>query len=88
MSTRQRPKPEQFSGPNEIAEPFLDSSKSGSAADPNAKHLAIMFSIAWGYGRPIEVLTRALLEAHGRVSTELGVALDAICGEASYAWAD
>jgi hypothetical protein len=62
-----------------IAEVFLQNHKPGSQSDANARDAAVAASLALQHGCPLEVLKRALLrDAHGRPSTPLGAALDAI----------
>lgn len=62
-----------------VGEIFLQNHKPGSQADLNARDAAVAASLALQYGCPLEVLRRALLrDAHGRPSTPLGAALDAI----------
>ena len=62
-----------------VGEIFLQNHKPGSQADLNARDSAVAASLALQYGCPLEVLKRALLrDAHGRPSTPLGAALDAI----------
>jgi hypothetical protein len=65
-----------------VGEIFLQNHKPGSQADSNARDSAVAASLALQYGCPLEVLRNALLrDAHGRPSTPLGAALDAIAGE-------
>jgi hypothetical protein len=62
-----------------VGEIFLQNHRPGSQADSNARDGAIAASLALQYGCPLEVLRRALLrDSHGRPSTPLGAALDAI----------
>ena len=62
-----------------VGEIFLQNHKPGSQADSNARDSAVAASLALQYGCPLEVLRRALLrDSHGRPSTPLGAALDAI----------
>ena len=62
-----------------VGEVFLQNHKPGSQADLNARDSAIAASLALQYGCPLEVLRRALLrDSHGRPSTPLGAALDAV----------
>jgi hypothetical protein len=62
-----------------IAELFLNSRKSNSAADTSARDTAIVFSIAVQCGADPEVIRRALSrDSQGRASGLLGTALDLI----------
>ena len=62
-----------------IAELFLNSHKSDSAADTNARDAAIVFSIAVQCGADPELIRRALSRnAQGQASAPLGTALDLI----------
>jgi hypothetical protein len=62
-----------------VGEVFLQNHQPGSQADSNARDSAVAASLALQYGCPLEVLRRALLrDSHGRPSTPLGVALDAV----------
>jgi len=65
-----------------IAELFLSNHKTNSAADINARDLAIVFSIAVQCGADPEVIRRALSrDSRGRASGPLGTALDLIAAE-------
>ena len=62
-----------------VGEIFLQSQKTASQADANARDSAIAASLALQYGCPLDVLRRALLrDSEGRASTPLGQALDQI----------
>jgi hypothetical protein len=62
-----------------LGEVFLQNHKPGSQSDCNARDAAVAASLALQFGCPLEVLQRALLrDRHGRPSTPLGAALDAI----------
>ena len=65
-----------------IAELFLSSHKTNSAADINARDSAIVFSIAVQCGADPEAIRRALSrDSRGRASGPLGTALDLIAAE-------
>jgi len=65
-----------------IAELFLSNHKTNSAADINARDLAIVFSIAVQCGADPEAIRRALSrDSRGRASGPLGTALDLIAAE-------
>jgi hypothetical protein len=67
-----------------LAEIFLNNCKAGSHSDAAAKDAAVVCSIALQYGVPVDVIRRALLrDSHGRASSPLGCALDAIAEDAS-----
>jgi hypothetical protein len=67
-----------------VAEVFLSNTKPSSQSDVNARDAAVAASLAFQFGCPLETLRRALLrDAHGRPSTPLGAALDAIAAENS-----
>jgi hypothetical protein len=67
-----------------VAEIFLTNHKPGSQSDSNARDAAVAASLALQFGCPLEVLQRALLrDSHGRPSTPLGAAIDAIAGSAT-----
>jgi hypothetical protein len=60
-----------------LAEIFLGNSKSGSHSDASAKDSAVVASIAFQYGAPVETVRHALLrDPRGAASSPLGVALD------------
>jgi hypothetical protein len=62
-----------------VGEIFLTNTKPSSQSDVNARDSAVAASMALQFGCPLEVLRRALLrDSHGRPSTPLGAALDAI----------
>jgi hypothetical protein len=60
---------------NSVGELFLNSSKSNSATDTNARDAAITFSIAVQHGANSEVIRRALCH-EGRAVGPLAAALD------------
>ena len=62
-----------------IGEIFLQSHKSGSHSDANARDAAVAASLAIQFGCPLETLRHALLrDSHGQPSTPLGAAVDII----------
>jgi hypothetical protein len=62
-----------------IGELFLTSDKAGSQSDANAKDAAILASLGFQYGVPLDVMRGALLrEEDGRASTPVGMAIDLI----------
>ena len=62
-----------------IGELFLNSSKSNSTADTNARDSAIVFSFAVQHGANPEAIRRALSrDSQGRATGPLGTALDII----------
>ena len=70
-------------GDGRLAEVFLSNHKQGSHADACARDAAVVCSIALQHGVPLDVIRGALLRnADGSASTQLGVALDRIAGEA------
>jgi len=67
-----------------IGELFLNNHKSNSAADTNARDVAIVCSIAIQSGADIDTIRQALCrDSHGRASGPLGVALDQIAAKAA-----
>ena len=67
---------------NSIGELFLNSCKSNSAADTNARDAAITFSIAVQHGANPEVIRLALCrDAQGRAMGPLAAALDLLAGD-------
>ena len=67
-----------------IGELFLNTPKSNSTADTNARDAAIAFSFAVQHGAKIEDIRRALCrDSHGRASGPLGAALDLWLGDES-----
>ena len=57
----------------------MSNAKAGSHSDAAAKDAAVVCSIALQYGVPVDVIRHALLrDLHGRASSPLGAALDAI----------
>jgi len=68
-----------FADNDGIGELFLNSSKSNSTADTNARDAAITFSIAVQHGADPEAIRRALSrDSQGRATGPLGTALDII----------
>ena len=66
-----------FPGTNQLAEIFLGNGRAGSDVDAAAKDSAVVASLAFQYGVPVEVLRRALLrDPRGQASSPLGCALD------------
>jgi ribonucleoside-diphosphate reductase alpha chain len=62
-----------------VAEIFLQNHKPGSQSDSNARDAAVAASLALQHGCSLETLQRAVLrDPHGRPSTPLGAAIDAI----------
>jgi hypothetical protein len=59
-----------------IAEVFLNSRKSNSAADTNARDVAIVGSIAFQHGADLETIRNALCRDGQGPSRPLGMALD------------
>ena len=65
-----------------IAEIFLGNAKAGSHSDAAAKDSAVVASIAFQHGVPVETIRRALLrDARGSPSSPLGAALDIVAGQ-------
>jgi hypothetical protein len=64
-----------------VGEVFLNSHKSDSASDANARDAAIVCSLALQNGVPVDVIRKALLrDSRGFASSPLGAALDIITG--------
>lgn len=64
-----------------VGEVFLNSHKSHSASDANARDAAIVCSLALQNGVPVDVIRKALLrDSRGFASSPLGAALDIIAG--------
>lgn len=64
---------------NTLAEIFISNSKAGSHSDSAAKDSAVVASLALQHGVPLDVIRKALLrDSHGRPSSPLGCALDAV----------
>jgi hypothetical protein len=62
-----------------IAEIFLTNHKAGSVADTNARDAAVVCSIAFQFGVPIDVLRKALMrDSRGTACGPLAVALDVV----------
>jgi hypothetical protein len=67
-----------------IAEVFLNASKSGSATDAYANDGALLFSISLQHGVPLAAFAHAVKrDADGRPSSPIGAALDLLAPEAS-----
>jgi len=65
-----------------LAEIFLGNAKAGSHSDAAAKDSAVVASIAFQHGVPVETIRRALLrDARGSPSSPLGAALDIVAGQ-------
>ena len=66
----------------QLGEVFLSNHRADSHADACARDAAILASLALQHGVPLQVLRKALLrDSHGRPSTPIGVALDALADE-------
>jgi hypothetical protein len=64
-----------------LAEIFLFNGKAGSSTDSAAKDSAIVASLGFQFGIPIDVIRRALLrDARGAPNSPLGCALDILAG--------
>jgi hypothetical protein len=69
-----------------LAEIFIANHKVGSDADAAAKDSAVVCSIAFQFGVPVEIIRKALLrDSGGNPASPLGVALDLLLagGEAA-----
>lgn len=67
-----------------LGEIFLSNHKAGSHADTNARDAAVVCSLAFQHGVPVDVIRHALLrDSQGRASSPLGAALDLIAETAS-----
>jgi hypothetical protein len=67
---------------NTIGEIFISNAKVNSHSDAAAKDSAIVTSLAFQHGVPLESIRRALLrDARGVASSPLGVALDILADE-------
>jgi hypothetical protein len=67
-----------------IAEIFLTNGKCGSDSDVSARDTAVVASIAFQHGVPLDVIRKALMrDSQGRPSGPLGVVLDLLASEAS-----
>ena len=65
-----------------LGEIFLDSHKSGSAADAAARDSAIVCSIALQFGADLETIRRALCrDASDKACAPLGAALDLLAND-------
>jgi hypothetical protein len=65
-----------------LAEIFLSNGKIGSDADAAARDSAVVASIAFQFGAPVNVVRRALLrDARGVASSPLGLVLDLMAGD-------
>ena len=72
-----------FPNDGQLAEIFLGNGRAGSDVDAAAKDSAVVASIAFQYGVPVNVIRKALLrDAQGRASSPLGRALDLVVGGA------
>jgi hypothetical protein len=61
----------------DLAEVFLGNGKAGSHADAAAKDSAVVCSLAFRHGVPVETIRHALLpDARGNPSSPLGCGLD------------
>lgn len=70
-----------FPNDGQLAEVFLGNGRAGSDIDAAAKDSAVVASIAFQYGVPVNVIRKALLrDAQGRASSPLGVCLDIVVG--------
>jgi hypothetical protein len=66
----------------DLAEIFIGNGRAGSHVDAAAKDSAVVASIAFQYGIPVDVIRKALLrDSHGTPSSPLGAALDLLAGE-------
>jgi ribonucleoside-diphosphate reductase alpha chain len=64
-----------------IAEIFLGNAKAGSHSDAAAKDSAVVASLAFQHGVPVETIRKALLcDARGNAASPLGAALDIVAG--------
>src|SRR5262245_60602357 len=62
-----------------LAEIFLGNAKAGSHSDAAAKDSAVVASIAFQHGVPVETIRKALLrDPRGIPSSPLGMALDVV----------
>jgi hypothetical protein len=70
-----------FPGTDNLAEIFLSNGRAGSDIDAAAKDSAVVASIAFQYGVPVDVIRHTLLrDPRGVASSPLGVALDILAG--------
>jgi hypothetical protein len=73
-----------FPNTGQLAEIFLGNGKAGSQLDAAAKDSAVVCSIAFQHGTPVEVIRKALLrDANGVAASPLGRALDIIVGSSA-----
>jgi hypothetical protein len=64
-----------------LAEIFLTNGKCGSDSDVSARDAAVVASIAFQYGVPLDVIRKALMrDSKGRPNGPLGAALDILAG--------
>jgi hypothetical protein len=64
-----------------LAEIFLTNGKGGSDTDVSARDAAVVASIAFQYGVPLDVTRKALMrDSQGRPSGPLGAAIDILAG--------
>jgi hypothetical protein len=67
----------------QIAEIFLTNAKCGSDSDVSARDAAVVASIAFQYGVPLDVIRKALMrDSQDRPNGPLGAALDLLAAEA------
>jgi len=72
-----------FPGTDRLAEIFLSNGRAGSDVDAAAKDSAVVASIAFQHGVPVETVRNALLrDPRSVASSPLGVALDLIAERA------
>jgi hypothetical protein len=66
-----------------LAEIFVTNGKCGSDSDVSARDAAVVASIAFQYGVPLDVIRKALMrDSQGRPNGPLGAALDILAGDA------
>jgi hypothetical protein len=71
-----------FPGTNRLAEIFLGNGRADSDVDTAAKDSAVVCSIAFQYGVPLDVVRKSLMrDSAGRPSSPLGVVLDLNAGD-------
>jgi hypothetical protein len=65
----------------DLAEIFINNTKTGSHSDSAAKDSAVVCSLALQHNVPVDVIRKALLrDSRGNASSPLGCALDLIAG--------
>ena len=65
----------------DLAEIFLNNTKTGSHSDSAAKDSAVVCTLALQHGVPVDVIRKALLrDSRGNASSPLGAALDLLAG--------